>query len=106
MNIILHADIYPTSYKRDWTDSESLFYSKIIRFFLVKPAHLKLQADLKDVQGEMICKKPESKLMIDELVCKLQEKSPKIKGFERSNILRTISVIYGKKIEYMGKKKR
>lgn len=67
---------------------------------------MKFEAELKDVLEQMVCKKADSIIMVDDLANKLQEKFPGVKGFERRNILRSVSLLYGKKIEYMGKKKR
>ena len=72
----------------------------------VNPSHIKFQADLKEALEQLICKKSESILMVDDLVEKLQNRFPGIQGFERANILSNISRLYGKKVEYMGKKKR
>ena len=44
--------------------------------------------------------------MVDDLVGKLQERFPGVAGFERAKILNTVSKLYGKKVEYIGKKKR
>jgi hypothetical protein len=46
--------------------------------------------------------------MVDELVHKLQNTFPGVivKGFERSTILTTLSRMYGKKVEHMGRKKK
>ena len=67
---------------------------------------MKFEAELKDVLGHMVCKKQDSTIVVDDLVGKISGKFPGVKGFERGNILKTISLLYGKKVEYMGKKKR
>ena len=74
--------------------------------FVVRPSYVKFKAELKDVLGHMVCKKQDSIIMVDDLVDKIYGKFPGVKGFERGNILKTISLLYGKKVEYMGKKKR
>ena len=43
-------------------------------------------------------------IRVDDLVDKIYGKFPGVKGFERGNILQTISLLYGEKVEYMGKK--
>jgi hypothetical protein len=54
----------------------------------------------------IIEKREGSVIMVDELVHKLQNTFPGVKGFERSTILSTLSRMYGKKVEYMGRKKK
>ena len=50
--------------------------------------------------------KSESIVMVDELVQRIDDRFPGAHGFERCSILKEVSKIYGKKVEYMGKKKR
>ena len=54
----------------------------------------------------MVCKKQDSIIMVHDLVNKIYGKFSGVKGFVCGNILKTISLLYGKKVEYMGKKKR
>ena len=54
---------------------------------------------------QLIWKMSESMLMVDDLVERLQNRFPGVQGFEHANILSNISKLYGKKVEYMGKKK-
>jgi hypothetical protein len=54
----------------------------------------------------LICKKAESIVMVDDIIQKLNEMFPGVSGFERPNVLKELSKIYGKKVDYMGKKKR
>ena len=49
----------------------------------------------------LICKKTESNVMVDDIMQKLNERFP---GVSRPNVLKELSKIYGKKVEYMGKK--
>ena len=65
-----------------------------------------LKQNLKMSLDTWFVKKQDSTIMVDDLVDKIYGKFPGVKGFERGNILRTISLLYGKKLEYMGKKKR
>ena len=74
--------------------------------FLVNPCHVKFKADLNEALNGLVCRKTESVLMVDDLVSKLQQRFPGVAGFERAKILNTVSKLYGKKVEYMGKKKR
>ncbi len=64
------------------------------------------KADLRSALEHMICKKAESIIMVDELVQRINDRFPGAHGFERCNILKELSKIYGKKVEYMGEKKR
>ncbi len=79
---------------------------ELILYFIVKPSYQIFKADLKSALENMICKKAESIIMVDELVQRMNDRSPGAHGFERCNILKELSKIYGKKVEYMGKKKR
>ena len=79
---------------------------RFVTHFLVNPCHLKFKADLNEALNGLICRKVESVLMVDDLVGKLYERFPGVAGFERAKILNTVSKLYGKKVEYMGKKKR
>ena len=71
----------------------------------MKPSYQTFQADLKSALENMLCKKTESIVMVDELVQRIGDRFPGAHGFERCSILKEVSKIYGKKVEYMGKKK-
>ena len=74
--------------------------------FVVRPSYVKFKAELKDVLGHMVCKKQDSIIMVDDLVDKIYGKFPGVKGFERGNILKTISLLYGKKGGVYGEEKK
>lgn len=71
----------------------------------VKPSHMKFKVDLQDTLHKFVCKKPDACVRVDDLIEKLVEKFPGVKGFERMHVLRTISKLYNTKIEYRGKKR-
>ena len=72
----------------------------------MKPSYQIFKADLKSALENMLCKKAESIVMVDELVQRIDDRFPGAHGFERCSILKEVSKIYGKKVEYMGKKKK
>lgn len=72
----------------------------------VNPAHIKFKIELKDALGGIITKQEDLVIMVDDLVLKLQNKFTGVKGFERANILSTLSEMYGIKVQYMGKEKK
>ena len=67
---------------------------------------MKFKANLRETLDHLIHKQPDSILMVDDLITKLQSRFPGVTGLERANILTAISRLHGKKVEYMGKKKK
>jgi hypothetical protein len=73
---------------------------------VVRPSHVQFKLELKEILVNTICKKQDEILMVDDLINILQDKFPgQVSGFGRSNVLTAISKLYGKQVEYMGKKK-
>jgi hypothetical protein len=70
--------------------------------YTVNLSNKKFKANLQEAPDRLI----ESILMVEDLMSRLNEVFPDATGFEQSNVLSTISRLFGKKIEYMGKKKK
>jgi hypothetical protein len=71
----------------------------------VKQSYIKFKVDLQDTLRKFVCIKPDSCLAVDDLIERLYDTFPGVKGFERMHILRTVSKLYEKKIEYRGKRR-
>ena len=84
----------------------SVIYLPIF-IFSVKPCYQKFKATLNDALEHVIIKTThtDSIIMVDELLEKVTSKYPE-QAFERGQILSFISKTYGRRVEYMGKKKR
>ena len=73
---------------------------------IVRPGHVKFTLELKEILENTLCRRQESILMVDDLVHLLQNKFPEeTTRLGRSNVLTAVSKLYGKNVEYMGKKK-